>query len=60
MLQGRANPILILLQWLESHEYGDWYACDAVARANLLDRKELAQYYDEAVVWAEADDDSAF
>jgi len=58
-LQGQANPERILLRWLESHEYGDWDACDAVARANRLDRKELAQCYSQALVWAEAVADSA-
>ncbi len=58
-LHGQANPERILLAWLESHEYGDWDACDAVARANDLDRKELAQCYSQALVWAEAVADSA-
>jgi EAL and modified HD-GYP domain-containing signal transduction protein len=58
-LQGRANPERILLQWLESHEYGDWAACDATAQAECLNQADLARCYAEAVVWAEAVADSA-
>jgi EAL and modified HD-GYP domain-containing signal transduction protein len=58
-LQGRANPERILLQWLESHEYGDWEACDAAAHADGLDQEDLARCYAEAVMWAEAAADSA-
>jgi EAL and modified HD-GYP domain-containing signal transduction protein len=58
-LQGQANPERILLQWLESHEYGDWDACDATAQAEGLEPADLARCYAEAVVWAEAAADSA-
>jgi EAL and modified HD-GYP domain-containing signal transduction protein len=53
-LRGTASPERILLEWLESHENGDWAACDAVAQANGLDQDELVASYAEAVVWAEA------
>jgi hypothetical protein len=43
-----------LLQWLESHEHGDWEACDAVVHANGLDQEFLIACYAEALLWAEA------
>ena len=52
-LEGKANPERILLQWLESHEYGDWPACDAVIQVNGLNEAEVAGCYGEAVEWAE-------
>ena len=52
-LLGTNNGERILLHWLESHEYGDWDACDAVAAANGLDREFLVACYAEAVLWAE-------
>jgi EAL and modified HD-GYP domain-containing signal transduction protein len=53
-LLGAENPERILLHWLESHEYGDWDACDAVAHASGLDQEFLVACYAEAVLWAEA------
>jgi EAL and modified HD-GYP domain-containing signal transduction protein len=53
-LQGRANPERVLLHWLESHEHGDWAACDAAAQANGLDQETLVKCYTEALLWAEA------
>jgi EAL and modified HD-GYP domain-containing signal transduction protein len=53
-LKGKANGERILLQWLESHERGDWAACDEVSAANGLDQEILDACYAEAVVWAEA------
>jgi len=52
-LLGKANSERILLQWLVSHEYGDWDACDATVHANGLDQEFLVACYAEAVVWAE-------
>jgi EAL and modified HD-GYP domain-containing signal transduction protein len=52
-LLGKAGPERILLQWLESHEYGDWPASDAAVEANGLDREFLVACYAEAVQWAE-------
>jgi EAL and modified HD-GYP domain-containing signal transduction protein len=53
-LMGKANPERVLLQWLESHEHGDWEACDAVVHANGLDQELLIACYAEALLWAEA------
>jgi len=53
-LLGRANPQRCSLQWLESHERGDWEACDTAAQANGLNQAELNDIYTEAVEWAEA------
>jgi len=53
-LEGAANHEASLLRWLESHEHGDWAACDAVARANGLDQEAMVQRYGDAVEWAEA------
>jgi EAL and modified HD-GYP domain-containing signal transduction protein len=52
-LEGTANPERILLQWLESHEYGDWPVCDEVIQANGLNGAEVVGCYGEAVEWAE-------
>jgi len=52
-LEGAANPQRILLQWLESHEYGNWAACDEVVLANGLNEAEVVGCYGEAVEWAE-------
>jgi EAL and modified HD-GYP domain-containing signal transduction protein len=58
-LLGADNAERVLLHWLESHEYGDWDACDAVAAGNGLDREFLVACYAEAVLWAEAGVQSA-
>ena len=44
-LLGKANPERILLEWLESHEYADWEACDAIAQADGLGPEDLARCY---------------
>jgi EAL and modified HD-GYP domain-containing signal transduction protein len=53
-LLGKANSTRILLQWLESHEQGDWTACDAILDTNKLNGEKVVRCYGEAVVWAEA------
>jgi EAL and modified HD-GYP domain-containing signal transduction protein len=53
-LLGAHLPEGDLLAWLVSHEHGDWEACDAVAQAHGLDRKQLQLCYTEAVAWAES------
>ena len=53
-LQGKANSERSLLQWLESHEHGDWDACDAVVHAYGMDEEFLVACYTEALVWAES------
>jgi EAL and modified HD-GYP domain-containing signal transduction protein len=53
-LQGWANTDGILLRWVENHERGAWAACDAEAQAFGLRQVDLAGYYAEAVMWAEA------
>jgi EAL and modified HD-GYP domain-containing signal transduction protein len=58
-LQGEMNHERSLLAWLESHERGDWEACDDLVRTNRRDRQtavpdRLVQSYADAVVWAEA------
>jgi len=52
-LAGTANPERKLLGWLESHEHGDWEACDRFVAKYGLDSKQLAECYIEAVSWAE-------
>jgi EAL and modified HD-GYP domain-containing signal transduction protein len=52
-LEGVGNPERSLLQWLESHEYGDWAACDQVVLANNLNAAQVFGCYAQAVVWAE-------
>ena len=53
-LAGTSNPERCLLDWLEFHERGEWEACDGIAAAHGMDRKELARCYEEAVLWAGA------
>jgi hypothetical protein len=43
-----------VLDWLEFHERGAWAACDEIAVAHGLDRKELARCYEDAVLWSGA------
>ena len=52
-LCGKANSGRILLEWLESHEQGDWEACDAAVKAHRLDPENLLDCYAEALAWAE-------
>jgi EAL and modified HD-GYP domain-containing signal transduction protein len=53
-LGGRANPERVLLEWLESHERGDWAACDATVLAYRLSQEALLECYAGALMWAEA------
>ncbi len=53
-LQGTMNPERRLLAWLESHERGDWEACDRITNANGLSQEQLAKCYAESVIWAAA------
>jgi EAL and modified HD-GYP domain-containing signal transduction protein len=53
-LQGTLNPERRLLSWLESHERGDWAACDRLAHASGLTQDQFMRLYSESVVWAEA------
>ncbi len=51
-LQGTMNPERKVLTWLESHERGDWDACDRTAQAEGLSQEQLVKCYAESVVWA--------
>jgi EAL and modified HD-GYP domain-containing signal transduction protein len=53
-LQGTTNPERCLLDWLESHERGDWDSCDLIALSSNLKREQLMRCYAESVEWAEA------
>jgi EAL and modified HD-GYP domain-containing signal transduction protein len=53
-LLGERLPERSLLCWLESHERGDWMACDRISRVCGLDHADLQHSYEEAVGWAEA------
>jgi len=53
-LMGGGIPERRTLEWLVSHEKGDWTACDEIANAYQLDQIQLLQCYSDAVVWAEA------
>jgi EAL and modified HD-GYP domain-containing signal transduction protein len=52
-LEGVAGRERALLDWLESHEHGDWAASDAVAQSNGLNQEQMIECYAEAVIWAE-------
>jgi EAL and modified HD-GYP domain-containing signal transduction protein len=43
-----------LLEWVISHEQGDWAGSDAIAAGQGLDQETLVRNYEQAVVWAEA------
>ncbi len=53
-LEGNSNRERILLDWLEHYERAEWVACDAVAEAGCLNQMQMAKYYTQAVLWAEA------
>jgi c-di-GMP phosphodiesterase len=53
-LTGTMNPERSLLSWIESHERGDWAACDVIVSAYQLNSKQLMQWYEEAVLWSSA------
>jgi EAL and modified HD-GYP domain-containing signal transduction protein len=52
-LEGEPLHEHSLLQWLESHESGEWTQSDAVIEANQLNPVEVIGLYGEAVQWAE-------
>jgi len=43
-----------LLEWVISHEQGDWAGGDAIAAGQRLEQDTLVKNYEQAVVWAEA------
>jgi c-di-GMP phosphodiesterase len=51
-LTGTMNSERNLLSWIESHERGDWTACDRIASANGLHSNQLMMWYEEALIWA--------
>jgi len=52
-LEGAAIPERSLLAWFESHERGDWAACDLLTQAYGLDQDQLMRCSTEALSWAE-------
>jgi len=53
-LMGNKNPERALLGWLENCERADWAGCDAAAKADGLNQRDLAKIYVDAVAWVEA------
>jgi c-di-GMP phosphodiesterase len=53
-LIGAANPERMPLGWLELHERGDWQACDQMLGDFGGSSSQLAQAYEEALIWAAA------
>lgn len=53
VLLGECNGVAWLLRWIESHEGGDWEACDRIVKRNALDVGELVRNLRDAVVWAD-------
>jgi c-di-GMP-related signal transduction protein len=51
-LKGTMNSDRSLLSWLESHERGDWEACDRIVADQRLSSTLLMQCYEEAMLWA--------
>ena len=52
-LEGVDGRERALLDWLESHEHGDWAASDVVAQTHGLNQEQMIECYAQAVVWAE-------
>jgi EAL and modified HD-GYP domain-containing signal transduction protein len=52
-LEGAVTAERSLLTWIESHEHGDWAACNQAVAANGLNEEELLKSYAQAVAWAE-------
>ena len=52
-LEGENGREGALLSWLESHEKGDWLACDAIVERHGLNTGDLLLSYEEALQWAE-------
>jgi len=52
-LEGENVRERALLSWLESHEQGDWDACDAIVEKQKLNPGDLLLCYEEALQWAE-------
>ena len=52
-LLGKQIKERCLLQWLESHERGEWAQADATALSYELNIKETQRCYAEALIWAE-------
>jgi EAL and modified HD-GYP domain-containing signal transduction protein len=52
-LMGTPIPERKLLEWMISHEQGNWAACDVVAAEHGLNQETLVRNYEQAVVWAE-------
>jgi c-di-GMP phosphodiesterase len=53
-LTGTANPERTPLTWLEFHERGDWQACDRLVSTCGGNPTQLAQNYEESLIWAAA------
>jgi c-di-GMP phosphodiesterase len=53
-LIGETIPERTPLAWLELHGRGDWPACDRLAGEYGGNSRQLAQYYEEALIWAAA------
>jgi EAL and modified HD-GYP domain-containing signal transduction protein len=52
-LCGEPNRERSQLDWLISHEHGDWGACDIIASERNLNQQEMIKRYEEALAWAE-------
>jgi c-di-GMP-related signal transduction protein len=53
-LMGATSLESSLLHWVECHERGDWATCDAIVHSHGLKTEEMAGWYAEAVMWADA------
>jgi len=53
-LHGTRNRERKVLDWLESHEIGDWATSDAIIQSNSLNSDQMVEQYSRAVVWADA------
>ena len=53
-LLGKGNPEGLLLNWLVSHEHGDWVASAEIVRSIGLHHDQIKRCHSEAVAWADA------
>jgi c-di-GMP-related signal transduction protein len=52
-LLGRQSPESVLLEWIVSHELGEWERCEKILESASLNREQIVQRYSEAAAWAD-------
>jgi len=52
-LLGRPTPARILLDWIESHEHGNWANCDRILNSADIKVADLIKAYADALEWSD-------